>query len=43
MVGFVRSFNISVSAAVILYELFKQKGKGLKLTDLSADRTKGRK
>lgn len=43
MVGFVRSFNISVSAAVVLYELFRQRGKGLKLTDLSADRTKGRK
>lgn len=43
MVGFVRSFNISVSAAVVLYELFRQKGKGLKLTDLSADRTKVKK
>ena len=38
MVGFVRSFNISVSAAVVLYELFRQRGKGLKLTDLSSSR-----
>ncbi|MBU2523011.1 MAG: RNA methyltransferase [Nanoarchaeota archaeon] len=38
MAGFVRSFNISVSAGVILYELFRQKGKKLKLTDLSVNR-----
>ena len=38
MAGFVRSFNISVSAGVILYELFRQKGGKLKLTDLSSSR-----
>jgi len=31
MVGMVKSFNISVAASIILYELFRQKGKGLKL------------
>ena len=38
MVGMVKSFNISVAASIILYELFRQKGKSLKLTDLSSSR-----
>jgi len=31
MVGMVKSFNISVAASIILYELFRQRGQGLKL------------
>lgn len=31
MVGMVESYNISVAAGMILYELFKQKGKSLRL------------
>lgn len=31
MVGMVESYNISVAAAVFMYELFRQRGKGLKL------------
>jgi tRNA (guanosine-2'-O-)-methyltransferase len=31
MVGMVGSYNISVAAGIFMYELFRQKGKGLKL------------
>jgi tRNA (guanosine-2'-O-)-methyltransferase len=30
MVGMIKSYNVSVSCAVLLYEIFKQKGKALK-------------
>ncbi|MBI3334321.1 RNA methyltransferase [Candidatus Pacearchaeota archaeon] len=33
MVGMVESYNISVAAGIILYEVFKQKGSNLKLRD----------
>lgn len=29
MVGMVESYNVSVSAGIVMYELFKQRGKGL--------------
>ena len=31
MTGMVESYNISVAAAIMMYEVFRQKGKGLKL------------
>ena len=31
MVGMVESYNISVAAGIVMYELFKQKGKSLKI------------
>jgi len=34
MVGMVQSYNISVAAAIMLYEVFKQKGKKLKIAKL---------
>jgi tRNA G18 (ribose-2'-O)-methylase SpoU len=33
MVGMVESYNISVAAGIFMYELFKQRGRWLKLSD----------
>lgn len=33
MVGMVKSFNISVAASIILYELFRQRGQNLRLRE----------
>ena len=35
MVGMVESYNISVAGGIILYELFKQRGKSLKISEIS--------
>ena len=33
MVGMIESYNISVAAGIFMYELFRQRGKGLKLRE----------
>ncbi len=44
MVGMVESYNISVSAGIFMYELFKQRGRGLKLKENThKDRTRAKK
>lgn len=40
MVGMVESYNISVAAGIIMYEIFRQRGKGLKMKDFEREKGK---